>query len=129
MILTLDIEDIKSSTQDIAMLGQYGVNINQFVEEAKKVVDGVAQEVKVKLHLIRNRKGEMKVKLRGIDVCSLLKMEVVEGRIGRDSIYNIARLLEEDNDINVKLRCRHLTGTIRSMGIEVEGLSKEDESV
>lgn len=123
MRLTLDVEDIKSSTQEIAMLGQYSVNVVNFVEEAKKVVVEVENEVKVRIKLVRNRKGTMGVRFLGVDLSSLLKAEKLSsGVIDCKFVYNVARLLSEEgaSEKEISRKCKDIGGTLFSMGIEVE---------
>jgi ribosomal protein L11 len=120
MRMTLDVEDIKNSTQDIAMLGQYSVNIGVFVEEAKKVVSSVSEEVKVRLRLVRNNKGTMRVRFDGVDLCSILKAEIVEGgKVDVAFVYNVVRMLGCDEDEEVRRKCKNIVGTLSSMGVEV----------
>ncbi len=123
IMLTLDVEDIKSNTQDIAMLGQYSVNVVNFVEEAKKVVVEVGNEVKVRLRLIRSKKGVMKVRFLGVDLCSVLKAEKEEyGGISLKFVYNVARFMseEEESEEEIRRKCKDIGGTLLSMGIKVD---------
>lgn len=123
MMLTLDVEDIKNSTSDIAMMGQYGVNIVNFVEEAKRVVSEVNNESKVRIRLIRTRKGMMKVRFEGVEVCAILKAESkFKGDVDLKFVYNVARLMsgEDAEEEEVRRWCKHIGGTLLSMGVEVD---------
>jgi ribosomal protein L11 len=122
--LTMDVSDIKNTTQEIAMLGQYGSNIANLVEEAKLKSKEVSEGVKVRLNVERNAKGNISVTLRGIDCSYLIKSEMNEDEncITFKSIYNIARLLGGESISEIELRDirKAILGTIASMGLTVE---------
>jgi ribosomal protein L11 len=122
--LTMDVSDIKNTTQEIAMLGQYGLNIANLVEEAKLKSKEVSEGVKVRLNVERNAKGNISVTLRGIDCSYLIKSEMNEDEncITFKSIYNIARLLGGESISETELRDirKAILGTIASMGLTVE---------
>lgn len=123
MKMTMDVLDIKNTTQEIAMLGQYGLNVGSFVEEAKVRSQEVAEGAKVRLRLIRNAKGNISVILKGIDSSYLIRseMDMEENCIEGKSIYNIARFMcgEEILDKELERKCKSIYGTIASMGVEV----------
>jgi ribosomal protein L11 len=123
MKMTMDVLDIKNTTQEIAMLGQYGLNVAIFVEEAKAKSQEVEGGAKVRLRLIRNAKGNISVILRGIDGSYLIRseMDMEENCIEGKSIYNIARFMSGENVSTKDLErvCKSIYGTIASMGVEV----------